>query len=44
MPKNSQPDPKHSAFNQDSAASPVNQPRHTKDYHKAAGDTTLTKR
>jgi len=45
MPKDSQPDPKHSGSNKDSASAEVaNQPRHTTNYHKAAGDSTLTKK
>jgi hypothetical protein len=45
MPKDSQPDPKHSASNKDAAAAVVaDQPRHTRNYHNAAGDSTLTKK
>lgn len=45
MPKDSQPDPKQSAFNKDSLSTQVsNEPKHTRDYHRAAGDGTITKK
>lgn len=45
MPKDSQPDPKHSECNKDSAsATVVDKPHHTRNYHRAAGDGTLSKR
>lgn len=45
MPKDSQPDPKHSAFNKDSQSAQVaNEQKHTRNYHRAAGDGTITKK
>ncbi|MDF2502347.1 MAG: hypothetical protein K0Q77_3061 [Anaerosporomusa subterranea] len=45
MPKDSQPDPKHSGSNKDSASAKMaNQPSHSANYHKAAGDGTITKK
>jgi hypothetical protein len=45
MPKDSQPDPKHSGSNKDSASADMaNQPNHSANYHKAAGDGTITKK